>query len=307
MLGDDLQYFLALAATGTITGTAEHLGISQPALSKAMQRLERKVGARLITRTARGIELTEAGKAFHARLQATSRDMDDAVQEARNLGGNDAGLLRMGVTPATTDFTLQALLPALTAERPAASIAFTTAFSNAMMDKVSRRDVELAVCPVPERLDAALECETLYDDPCSLMMQASHPLARQETISLEDITRYPWAATGQHEFTRLQMRGAFTRRGLPLPRIVVEVDTLNALILVVARTGLISMINSRNVQAGSLPGNVVVRPLALSAMDRRIGILRRAGYLSPISQRALELLRAAAVGKENAAPSNGAA
>jgi DNA-binding transcriptional LysR family regulator len=307
MLGDDLQYFLALAATGTFTGTAEHLGISQPALSKAIQRLERRVGARMVTRTARGIELTEAGKAFHARLSAASRDMEDAVQEARNLGGNDAGLLRMGVTPATTDFVLQALLPALTVERPAASIAFTTAFSNAMMEKISRRDVELAVCPVPERLDATLECETLYEDPCSLMMQRSHPLARQDTISLEDITRYPWAATGLHEFTRLQVRSAFSRRGLALPRIVVEADTLDALSLVVARTGLISMINRRNVEAGSLPDNIVVRPLALAGMDRRIGILRRAAYLSPIGQRAVELLRAAAAAQRQAAPSQGAA
>jgi DNA-binding transcriptional LysR family regulator len=139
------------------------------------------------------------------------------------------------------------------------------------------------------------------------MMQASHPLARKETISLEDVTRYPWAATGQHEFTRLQVRSAFARRGLSLPRIVVEADTLNALILVVARTGLISMINTRNVQAGGLPGNVVVRPLALSGMDRRIGILRRGAYLSPIAPRAVELRRAAAAAKENAAPSDDAA
>ena len=74
MLGDDLEYFLALAATGTFTGTAGNLGISQPALSKAVQRLERKVGARLVTRTPRGAELTEAGRAFHARLRAASRD-----------------------------------------------------------------------------------------------------------------------------------------------------------------------------------------------------------------------------------------
>src|SRR3978361_1180123 len=122
MLGDDLDYFLALAATGTLTGTAQRLGISQPALSKAMQRLERKVGARLVTRSSRGAELTEAGRAVHDRLRVASQDMDDAVQEARNLGGNDAGLLRVGLTPATTDFALQALLPTLTAERPAASL-----------------------------------------------------------------------------------------------------------------------------------------------------------------------------------------
>jgi DNA-binding transcriptional LysR family regulator len=294
MLGDDLDYFLALAAKGTLTGTAEHLGISQPALSKAMQRLERKVGARLVTRTSRGSELTEAGHAFHARLRAASRDMEDAVQEARNLGGNDAGLLRMGLTPATTDFALKALLPALTVERPAASVAFSTAFSDAMMDKVSRRDVELAVCPVPENLPDALQCETLYEDPCCLMMQAGHPLALKETIGLEDLACHDWAATGQHEFTRQQVRRAYASRGLALPRIVVEADTLHALVEVVAHTHLISMINLRSAQAGTLPANLVMRPFAMAGMSRRIGIVRRTGYLSPIGQRARELLHAAA-------------
>lgn len=294
MLGDDLDYFLALAATGTFTGTAEHLGISQPALSKAMQRLERRVGARLVTRSSRGAELTEAGRAFHDRLRAASRDMEDAVQEARNLGGNDAGLLRMGLTPATTDFALKALLPALIAERPAASVSFSTAFSDAMMDKVIRRDVELAVCPLPEQLPEQLSCEALYADPCSLMMQHSHPLAQKDTLTLEDLARHDWASTGQHEFTRRQIRQVFARRGLTLPRIVVEADTLHALVEVVARTHLISMINLRSAEAGTLPAGLLIRPFAMDGMSRRIGIVRRAGYLSPIAQRACELLHAAA-------------
>jgi DNA-binding transcriptional LysR family regulator len=294
MLGDDLEYFLALAATGTFTGTAGNLGISQPALSKAVQRLERKVGARLVTRTPRGAELTEAGRAFHARLRAASRDMEDAVQEARNLGGNNAGLLRMGLTPTTTDFALKALLPALIAERPAAAFSFSTAFGDAMMEKLLRRDVELAVCPVPARLPDTLECQPLYDDPCSLVLQASHPLALKETIGLEDLARHDWAATGQHEFTRLQVRQAFARHGLPLPRIVVEADTLHGLLEVVARTQLISMINLRSARAQDLPANLVVRPFAMEGMNRRIGIVRRAGYLSPIGLRACELLHAAA-------------
>lgn len=295
MLADDLDYFLALAASGTLTGTAEHLGISQPALSKAMQRLERKVGARLFNRMARGVELTEAGRAFHLRLRAASRDMEDAVQEARNLGGNDAGLLRMGLTPATTDFALRALLPALTVERPAATVRFSTAFGDATMERLLRRDVELAVCPVPEQLPAPLACEALYDDPCSLMMQDSHPLAVKETIGLEDLARHPWAATGQHEFTRLQVRQVFARHGLALPRIVVEADTLQALIEVVSRTQLISMINLRSASVRDLPAGLAIRPFAMPGMNRRIGIVRRAGYLSPIAQRACELLHAAAM------------
>jgi DNA-binding transcriptional LysR family regulator len=294
MLGDDLEYFLAIASAGTFTSTAEQLGISQPALTKAVQRLERKVGVRLITRTPHGPELTEAGRAFYDRLRSVSSDVDDAVQEARDLGGGHAGLLRIGITPATTDFTLGALLPALTTERPAARIAFTTAFSGALMDTVGRREVELAVCPIPENLDPSLECESLYDDPCSLMVNDNHPLATRHRIAIEELVDFAWAGTKKHEFTRAQIERAFTMRGLALPSMVVEADTLSALILVISRTQLISMINVRSVRASSLPENVVVRPIALEGMDRRIGMIRRSGYLSPIAVRAREILRNAA-------------
>jgi len=294
MLGDDLQYFLTLASTGTMTNAAEQLGISQPALTKAVQRLEQKVGARLLIRSSRGAELTEAGRAFRDRLQAASRNMEDAVQEARNLGGIQAGILRIGVTPATTDFVLRALLPALTIERPAARISVVTAFSSGLMDNVARREIELAVCPAPDALESTLECETLYEDPCSLMLNSKHPLAQQARISLEDIVKFAWAGTGKHEFTRTQLKRVFAAHGLSLPPIVVEADTLAALILIVSRTQLVSMINVRSIRATSLPENVVIKPLPFQEMNRRIAIVRQSGYLSPIGQRACELLRDAA-------------
>lgn len=291
MLNDDLEYFLAVAASGTLTTTAERLGISQPALTKALQRLERKVGVKLMTRGPRGAELTDAGRAFRDRLHSVSRNMDDAVQEARNLGGGQAGLLRLGITPATTDFALRALLPALTAERPAAHLSLTTAFSGPLLEEVARRTVELAVCPIPEKLDPALECEALYADPCLLMMNDAHPLASHGSIRLEDLAGHAWAATRKHEFTRSQLERAFRRHGLPLAHVTVEADSLAALMLVVSRTPLVSMINMRSVQKGSLPSNLIVRPLAFDDLERRIGLIRRAGYLSPIAQRAQEILR----------------
>jgi DNA-binding transcriptional LysR family regulator len=293
MLGDDLEYFLAVASTGNFTGTAQRLGVSQPALSKAVQRLEKKVGVTLLVRTPRGAVLTEAGRAFHDRLQTVALDLDGAIAEARDLGGGHAGLLRIGVTPATTDFSLHALLPTLTTERPAARLSFTTVFAAGLIDAVIRREVELAICPVPLNLDPALECEPLYDDPCSLMFSSEHPLARQSSISFEDLANHAWAGTRKHEFTRTQVELAFTERGLAPPPLTVEADTLHALVLVVSRAPLISMINTRGLRRESLPGNIVIRPMTIPGMDRRIGLLRRTGYLSPIAQRARELLQAA--------------
>jgi len=296
VLADDIEYFLAVAASGTLTTSAERLGISQPALTKSIQRLERKVRGRLLARGPRGVELTEAGRAFHKRLQAVSRNMEDAVQEARNIGGVQAGLLRLGVTPATSDFALRALFPTLLDERPAAHISLSTAFGGPLLEEVARRGVELAICPIPEKTDPALEFESLYADPCCLMMRAGHPLAVRDTIAIEDLAGQSWAGTRKHEFTRSQLEQAFRRRGLRLGSVIVEADSLNALVAVVSRTALISMINMRSVAEGGLPEGVVVRPLAFNDLERRIGIVRRAGYLSPIALRAQEILREAAAG-----------
>lgn len=83
MIDNDLAYFLIIASTGTLARAADQLGISQPAVTKAIQRLERKVGVALVERTARGSVLTEAGKVFHARVSGVSLQLDSALQEAR--------------------------------------------------------------------------------------------------------------------------------------------------------------------------------------------------------------------------------
>jgi DNA-binding transcriptional LysR family regulator len=161
MLDGDLAYFLSIASTGTLARAAEQLGISQPAVTKAIQRLERKVGVTLVERTARGSVLTEAGKIFHTRVLSVSMQLDSALQEARDIGGGHAGLLRIGATPATTSFALRSLFPTLLVERPAARVNVTTAFSDTLLDAIDKREVELAVCPLPETLDASMAKEVL--------------------------------------------------------------------------------------------------------------------------------------------------
>ncbi len=193
MIDGDLTYFLTVASTGTLARAAEQLGISQPAVTKAIQRLERKVGVTLVERTARGSVLTEAGKVFHTRVSGVSMQLDSALQEARDIGGGHAGLLRIGATPATTSFALRSLFPTLLVERPAARFSVTTAFSDALLDAIDKREVELAVCPLPETLDASMAKEVLYDDHYSLMVSTAHPLAKRESVTVDDLVDCEWA------------------------------------------------------------------------------------------------------------------
>jgi len=291
MIDGDLIYFLTIARTGTLARAAEQLGISQPAVTKAIQRLERKVGVTLVERTARGSVLTEAGKIFHTRVSGVSMQLDSAVQEARDAGGGHAGLLRIGATPATTSFALRSLFPTLLMERPAARFNVTTGFSDALLDAIDKREVELAVCPLPEALDASMAKEVLYDDHYSLMVSIGHPLAKRESVMIDDLVDCEWAASSRQEFARVQIEQAFAKHGhLPM-RIVAEANSLAALILIVSTTQLVSFINTRSFDLGPLPFDIAVRPVQFDGLVRRVGLIRRAGYLSPIAQRAQEILR----------------
>jgi hypothetical protein len=77
-------------------------------------------------------------------------------------------------------------------------------------------------------------------------------------------------------------------------RIVAEANSLAALILIVSTTQLVSFINARSFDPGPLPVDVAVRPIQLDGLLRQVGLIRRAGYLSQIAQRAQEILRNAA-------------
>jgi DNA-binding transcriptional LysR family regulator len=235
--------------------------------------------------------LTEAGKMFDTRVLGASMQLDSALQEVRDIGGGHAGLLRIGATPATTSFALRSLFPTLLVERPAARVNVTTAFSDTLLDAIDKREVELAVCPLPDTLDASMAKEVLYNDHYSLMVSTTNPLAERESVTLHDLVECSWAASSRQEFARVRIEQAFAKQGYPRMRIVAEANSLAALILIVSTTRLVSLINARSFDLGPLPFDIAVRPIQFDGLQRQVGMIRRAGYLSPIAQRAQEILR----------------
>lgn len=91
-----IQYFLAIAECGNITKAAEQLYVSQPALSKQMNLLEKELGVKLMERQNFGVELTETGKEFAKDCRVVLADLDKAVSKAVNSGRKDPNVFRIG-------------------------------------------------------------------------------------------------------------------------------------------------------------------------------------------------------------------
>lgn len=90
-----MEVFLKVVETGSFIAASEALNISRPMASKHVQRLEERLGVRLLNRTTRKISLTEAGRSFYLRCQNIFASIDEAVSEASNLQVEPRGRLRV--------------------------------------------------------------------------------------------------------------------------------------------------------------------------------------------------------------------
>src|ERR1044071_1430161 len=108
----DLEYFAVVAEHGHLGRAAESLGLSQPALSKSLRRLEQALEAKLVRRTPKGVELTPEGFALLLRVRELRLSLRDIAREVAELGQGRVGPLRIGVGELTAEHPLPAALSA---------------------------------------------------------------------------------------------------------------------------------------------------------------------------------------------------
>ena len=177
-----LRCFVAAAEELHFTRAAEGLGMSQPALSKAVAQLERELGLPLLRRTSRRVELTAAG----AALLPAARDVLQAWNEAVARAHRARRVLRIGyhssvgpdLTSAVARF--RAARPEWQVELRLASWADATAGLLA-----GASDVAFVRLPVPHR--DRLRVVVLREEPRFLALSAAHPLARRRRLRLRDL------------------------------------------------------------------------------------------------------------------------
>src|SRR5262249_2134735 len=108
-----LRYFIAVAEEGHITRAAERLGMQQPPLSRQIKAIEREMDVQLFQRKARGVELTDAGRAFLGDARAMLAHLDHAFDSARRTGRGEQGRISVGYT---TIYAFHPLVPRVIGE-----------------------------------------------------------------------------------------------------------------------------------------------------------------------------------------------
>src|SRR6185437_2731465 len=118
----DVRYFLAVAQEENVSRAASRIGISQPALSHALRRLESRVGKRLLTRTKTGVHLTRAGQYFAHAAREWSDDWEALTRRMHESDAAISGTYRIGCHPAVASYSLPRFMRKLQLEHPSLEI-----------------------------------------------------------------------------------------------------------------------------------------------------------------------------------------
>lgn len=292
---NDIDTFLAVARHGQVRRAAAEVGLSQPALTKGLQRLEKALGFALFERGARGMTLTPVAEQFRQRTQALRGSLDEAIKEAQDLHLGAMGVLRVGVSPLYAQRLFVPAAAQLHHQRPAARIRVMINLNDELVAALRRGDLDLCIHALPKVPHADMNThELLHDDLC-MVCRAGHPLLLRRRLRLTDLAACSWMLPGPEVPARRAIEGRFAEAGLPPPRVVVEVNNTAAqLSQLLRQTDLLSVM-SESMLPTEAGRNLTALPLADARLRRSVGVLTPQGVpLSPLAQRFLELLVASA-------------
>ncbi|WP_141014836.1 LysR family transcriptional regulator [Nocardioides sambongensis] len=173
---DQVRSFVAVAEELHFGRAAERLQMTQPPLSRQIQKLERAIGVQLLERDNRKVELTGAGEAFLEEAYRLLNMVEGAGDLARRVDAGAAGVVRLGFTAVSAISILGPLLRRLTAELPDVEVLLSERVTMAQVEGIRRGEIDLGLARPPFDTEL-LSSRVILREPLMAVVPVEHPLA----------------------------------------------------------------------------------------------------------------------------------
>lgn len=290
---NQIRDLLAVVEAGSLRAAARRIGISQPAMSKSLAQLERELHTQLLLRTARGIVLTPAGRAFVARGRVIDAELRKARDDLSALHGSRDGSVAFGVGPAVTVPLVPDAMTRFRASWPRAHVRIREGVRTALLPLVRDETLDFTISEnVATGGEAGLQFKPLIKPELVIIGRRGHPLAHAR--SLKELAAADWLI-----FNPPGARGALERTfeafGLPPPNALVHCESYATALALIARSDLLGLV-LRELTELTLADRFVQRWRIREKISQpTIGIFSRADTpLSPAAAAMVQSLGAAA-------------
>lgn len=278
---ESLAAFLEIADAGSFSAAAVRLHLSQPAVSKRIAVLERRLGTRLFDRIGRRVLPTEAGRALLPWARRVREDLEDGRRALSHLSREVRGRLAIGTSHHIGLHRLPPRLKTFAHAHPEVDLDIQFMDSEVACQAVLAGSLELGIVTLPTEPLEGLEALRIWPDPLAVVVSPEHALARRRRVTLTELARHPAVLPDAATYTHRIIRAELAKRGIE-PRVRLATNYLETLKML-AGIGLgwsvlpRSMLD-RSVRALAIPGFAPSRSLGavwhrkrvLSAPARRL-------------------------------------
>jgi DNA-binding transcriptional LysR family regulator len=243
MIDPRLKHVVAAARRGSFTAAARAIGVTQSAVTKSIGELERQIGYPIFHRTARGAILTEHGRDFVERTLRLLEDARDLLREPDGQEDPFAGVLRIGVCPASLEWRLVEPITALITRHPSIRFDISGASFERMAQQLRNGAVDVAVGFEDAFSDHAdFRRQPLAPLNTTIFVRLGHPLLEVDSPTTADIARYEYVTPSDSRPYGARIRDLYESQGVDSRARIHVVDYFPLVKRIVANSNAIGVV-----------------------------------------------------------------
>jgi DNA-binding transcriptional LysR family regulator len=277
-----LEHFLAAYEMGSLGKAAAKLGLSQPALSKSIRKLEAQLDLTLFHRTTKGITPTSYADTLARRSQAIQADIRNSVAELKSLKQGEVGEARIGIAPALAPHFIPEVVARIAVSHPSITITVVEALYEGISQGVVRGELDFALTNLPPRgVDPDLAWRELFRDRFVVCCGKAHPLAHKRRVQAAELLKYPWITPARDGVPWQRLADLFVAAHGAAPHATVETNSAAVIMSLLQRGPFLTIVPRQLLLPDVLKAEAVEVALEGMTFGRSIMVLQRKGHSPP--------------------------
>jgi DNA-binding transcriptional LysR family regulator len=218
-----LHIFHTVAEIGSFSLAAQMLHMTQPAVTMQVQGLEDYFGTKLLNRSTKKIELTEAGQTLFPHAQRSIEIMRETDVAMSSFTHMLQGRLQLGASLTIGEYVLPRLLGPFGQQYPQINIVMKVMNTTQIIDEICKHQLNFGLIEAPIQ-HPNMVIDVVMQDELKLIVPTDHPLGEYDVVNLEDVLQYPFVLREQGSGTRQVMEDQFLNKGINLDQIQVVME-----------------------------------------------------------------------------------
>lgn len=266
-----IRYFLAVAELLNFTRAAEACNVTQPALTRAIQKLEEELGG-LVFRRERGLtHLTDLGHLVKPRLESIYKESSAAKKAAKDFLKLDQASFRLGVMCTIGPLRIIPFLSDFNQKHPGIEVTLIEGAAGMLLERMYKGEIDVAALAMPHGFDDRCNVQPLYSERFALAMPQGHPLSEHPTVSFKDVEGLTYLSRINCEFTPL-LDEICAKEGVDVKTVYRSEREDWILTMVTAGLGVCMLPEF----SATIPG-MVLRPLVNPPVTRQVSLVTLSG------------------------------